>query len=97
LKLLDPLVAILLFLKPKPAAIMLIILMASDVVNNTWVVLKYGGRVGCGRPMVFLVFILTTIDRTVIPSRSQGGQQSAIRRAMASGADGHDHLAFAVR
>jgi hypothetical protein len=44
--LLDPLVAILLFLKPKPAAIMLIVLMASDVVNNTWVVLKYGGRVG---------------------------------------------------
>jgi hypothetical protein len=62
LTLLDPLVAILLLLKPKPAAIMLIILMACDVVNNTWVVLKYGGEgwMVAGQ-WVFLVFILTTI------------------------------------
>jgi hypothetical protein len=62
LTLLDPLVAILLFLKPKPAAIMLMILMASDVANNTWVILKYGGEVWMvASQWIFLVFILITI------------------------------------
>lgn len=63
LTLLDPLVAVLLFLKPKLAAIMLMILMASDVANNTWVVLKYGGESWMvASQWIFLVFVLTTIS-----------------------------------
>jgi hypothetical protein len=55
LTLLDPLVAILLFLKPKLAAIMLMILMAGDVANNTGVILKYGGGgLDGGKPMDLL-------------------------------------------
>ena len=63
LTLLDPMVAILLFLKPRPAVIMLVILMASDVANNTWVILRYGGEVWkVAAQWIFLAFVLTTID-----------------------------------
>jgi hypothetical protein len=63
LTLLDPLVAVLLFLKPKAAVIMLVILMVSDVANNTWVILKYGGQgwmVAC--QWIFLTFVVMTIS-----------------------------------
>lgn len=46
LTLLDLLVALLLFRKPKPAAVMLVVLMVGDVSHNTWAILKYGGRSG---------------------------------------------------
>ena len=62
LTLLDPLVAVLLFLKTKPAAIILVILMVSDVVHNTWVIHRYGGE---GRMVlnqwIFLTFVLLTV------------------------------------
>jgi hypothetical protein len=62
LALLDPLVAVLLFLKPKPAVIMLVILMVSDVAHNTWVILRYGGEVWMvAAQWIFLAFVLTTI------------------------------------
>ena len=62
LTLLDPLVAILLFLKPKPAVITLVILMVSDVANNTWVMLKYGGEGWMvASQWIFLAFVLITI------------------------------------
>jgi hypothetical protein len=62
LALLDPLVAVVLFLKPKPAVIMLVILMVSDVAHNTWVILRYGGEVWMvAAQWIFLVFVLTTI------------------------------------
>jgi hypothetical protein len=62
LTVLDPLVAILLFLKTKHAAIMLVILMVSDVANNTWVILKYAGEGWMvASQWIFLAFVLITI------------------------------------
>jgi hypothetical protein len=62
LTLLDPLVAILLIWKPRPAVIMLVILIVSDVAHNTWVILKYGGEGWMvADQWIFLAFVLATI------------------------------------
>jgi hypothetical protein len=62
LTLLDPLVAILLIWKPRPAVIMLVILIVSDVAHNTWVILKYSGEGWMvADQWIFLAFVLTTI------------------------------------
>jgi hypothetical protein len=61
LTLLDPLVAILLFLRPRPATMMLLILMVIDVTHNTWVILKYGGEGWMvASQWIFLAFVLLT-------------------------------------
>jgi hypothetical protein len=62
LTLLDPFVAVLLFLKPKPAAIMLVILMVSDAGHNTWVIHKHGGEGWMViNQWIFLTFVLLTV------------------------------------
>jgi hypothetical protein len=62
LTLLDPFVATLLIWKPRPAVILLVILIVSDVAHNTWVILNYGGEVWMvAAQWIFLAFVLTTI------------------------------------
>jgi len=80
LTLLDPLIAILLFLKPKPAAIMLVILMVSDVAHNTWAIRKYGGEVGgVINQSIFLIFILLTISFVWRAAQSEATSQKKER------------------
>ena len=40
---LDPLVAILLFVAPRVGVVLLLVLMFSDVIHNTWIIGVYGG------------------------------------------------------
>jgi hypothetical protein len=62
LTLLDPLVATLLIWKPRPAIIMLVILIVSDVAHDTWVILKFGGAGWMvADQWIFLGLVLTTI------------------------------------
>ena len=45
LTLLDPLVAIVLLVLPRAGTVLLLLLMLTDVLHNTWVVKVYGGVV----------------------------------------------------
>jgi DMSO/TMAO reductase YedYZ heme-binding membrane subunit len=46
----------------RPAAILLVILMVSDVAENTWVIHKYGGEAWMViNQWIFLIFVLLTI------------------------------------
>ncbi|HTV83141.1 MAG TPA: hypothetical protein VME18_10855 [Acidobacteriaceae bacterium] len=59
----DPLVGALVFLKPQPAALMLVILMVSDAAQNTWIIHRYGGKGWMVTDQwIFLIFVLFTIS-----------------------------------
>ena len=59
---LDPLAAILLFVKPRFGIILTVAIMVVDVVHNVWIVMTYGGAtwmVVC--QAIFLAYILITV------------------------------------
>jgi hypothetical protein len=59
---LDPLVAGLLFFRPRLGITLLTLLMLSDVVHNTWFIYKYGGIVWMvAVQWIFLIFVLSTV------------------------------------
>lgn len=61
LTLLDPIVAILLFARPRLGITLLMLLMLSDVIHNTWIIYVYGGVVWMvADQWVFLIFVLAT-------------------------------------
>jgi hypothetical protein len=61
LTLLDPLVAVLLFVRPRIGITALMLLMLSDVIHNTWVIHVYGGIVWMvGDQWLFLIFVFAT-------------------------------------
>ena len=58
---LDPLVAILLFVKPRIGITSLVLLMLSDVLHNTWFIHVYGGIVWIvADQWLFLMFVFAT-------------------------------------
>jgi hypothetical protein len=61
LTVLDPLVAVLLFVRPKTGITSLLLLMVTDVTHNTWVVHVYGGIVWMvADQWLFLIFVFAT-------------------------------------
>ena len=57
----DPLVALMLFVRPRVGVVLLAVLMVSDAVQNTWVVHRYGGVVWMvADQWVFLLFVFAT-------------------------------------
>ena len=58
---LDPLVAVLLFVVPRAGTVLLLMLMFTDVVHNTWVIKVYGGVSWMvADQWLFLIFVLAT-------------------------------------
>ena len=58
---LDPLVAVLLLVVPRAGTVLLLLLMFSDVVHNTWVVKVYGGVLWMvADQWIFFIFVLAT-------------------------------------
>jgi hypothetical protein len=61
LTILVPLVAVLLFVRPRLGIMLLTLLMLSDVIHNNWVIYFYGGVVWMvADQRVFLTFVLAT-------------------------------------
>ncbi len=61
LTIVDPFVAILLFVRPRSGVLSLSLLMLSDVIHNTWVIHAYGGVTWMvADQWIFLIFVLVT-------------------------------------
>ena len=59
---LDPFCALLLFVKPRAGAVLLVLLMTTDVAHNTWFVHVHGGVAWMvADQWAFLVFVLATM------------------------------------
>ena len=57
----DPIIAAMLFIKPKLAIVLLLLLMVSDVAHNTWAILTHGFVVWMvADQYLFLAFLLAT-------------------------------------
>ena len=63
LTIIDPLVAVLLFIKPRLGIVALTLLMLIDVVHNSWIINKYGGIVWMvADQWIFMIFVLSTVQ-----------------------------------
>ncbi len=75
LTLLDPLVAIVLLVLPRAGTVLLLLLMLTDVLHNTWVVKVYGGVLWMvADQWLFLFFVLATAS--IVGELLDGGNQS---------------------
>ncbi len=75
LTLLDPLVAIVLLVLPRAGTVLLLLLMLTDVLHNTWVVKVYGGVLWMvADQWLFLLFVLATAS--IVGELLDGGNQS---------------------
>lgn len=72
LTILDPLAAVLLFLKPRSGTVLLTVLMLCDVVHNTWIIHVYGGIAWMVIDQwIFLAFVLATVRIIWTDTRKQ--------------------------
>jgi hypothetical protein len=63
LTLLDPLAAVLLFVRPRVGLVLCVAIIVTDVLNNSWVFYHFPTRssLNLGLEVAFLLFVLTTV------------------------------------
>ena len=77
---LDPLTAALLFAVPRAGTILLLVLMLSDVVHNTWIINRYGGVSWMvADQWLFFIFVLATAQIICKSARQQQSKSESIR------------------